>query len=144
MRQMKKKIIIAILVTLLLTAGIAFLISNNVIKGKEEEIAELKTQVADTKCLAFSQELKANSIITPEDIIAVDVKTTSLSSGYYEVDGNFTGNEGQAINHYLIYVDEDGISQDASETIALGDLYGRVVKSNVAENTLIMDSILYP
>lgn len=144
MRQMKKKIIIAILVTLLLTAGIAFLISNNVIKGKEEEIAELKTQVADTKCLAFSKELKADSIITPEDIIEVAVKTTSLSSGYYKLNKSLTGDEKQEIEHYLIYVDENGNSQDASEKITVGDLYGRVIKSNVAENTLIMDSILYP
>jgi len=138
MRQMKKKIIIAILITLLLTAGIAFLISNNVIKGKDEEIAQLKEQVADTKCLAFAKDLTADSIITQDDITQVSVKTTSLSSGCYEYSNNTTA------KHYLVIENDDGTKETSRTEMLIENLVGRVVKANVSANTLIIDSLLYP
>ena len=138
MRQMKKKIIIAIIVTLILTAAIAFVVSSQVIKGKEEEIQELQAQVVDTTCLAFSKDLKADSIITQDDITEVKIKLTSLASGTYKVsDGNvkhmITDDEGSLIES----------TANADLNLTKEDFVGRVVKANVSKNTLILDSLLY-
>jgi len=139
MRQMKKKIIIAIIVTLLLTATIAYVISHLVIKEKNEQIQMLQAQVVDTKCLAFANDLEADSIITQEDIIELDIKLANISSGTYKV---INGNSTNAI-HYTAFVDENGNEQKSEIRINREDLIGRVVKSNVSKNTLIQDSLLY-
>ena len=85
MRQMKKKIIIAIIVTLLLTATVAFTVSHFIIKDKDEQIAELNQRVVDTKCLAFANDLTVNSIITQSDLKEIEIKDSSVSSGTYKV-----------------------------------------------------------
>lgn len=139
MRQMRKKIIIAIIVTLLLTATVAFIASHLIIKGKDERIQELQAQAVDTKCLAFASDLEADSVITQADIIEVDIKLTSISSGTYKV---INGNSASAM-HYIAYEDENGNLQKSEITINREELVGRVIKSNVSKNTLIQDSLLY-
>lgn len=139
MRQMKKKMIIAIIVTLLLTAAIAFTINHFIVKGKDEEIAKLQSQVADTWCLGFAKDLKADSIITQDDLVAVEVKATTISSGSYQL----TSKNASKVKHRIFFTDEDGKVQDASYEMLKEDLVGRVIKANVSKNTLIMDSLLY-
>lgn len=138
MRQMRKKIIIAILVTLLLTAGIAFAINHFIVKAKNEEIAKLQAEVVDTECIAFANDLEADSIITQSDLKTVKIKMTSLSAGTYKANGN-------SIKHMIL--DENGklIESKVKEDKGLTkeSLVGRVVKSNVSMNTLVMDSLLY-
>ena len=138
MRQMKKKIIIAIIVTLLLTAAIAFAISHFVIKEKDAEILELQQQVVDTECLAFANDLKADSVITQSDLKTVQIKLTSLSAGTYKVNGN-------SIRHMILDSNDNLIESKAKDDLKLTkeSLVGRVVKSNVSTNTLVMDSLLY-
>ena len=142
MRQMKKKIIIAIIVTLILTAGIAFVLSNLALSAKDKEISELKVKIADSKCLAFASDLKADSIITQSDVKVVDMKRTSIASGgYYYKDGGW--------KYYTSFVDENGTSQESNQAYANVEkikesLVGRVVKANVSANTPVLDSLLYP
>lgn len=140
MRQMKKKMIIAIIITLLLTAGIAFAINHFIVKGKDEEIAKLQSQVADTWCLGFAKDLKADSIITQDDLIAVEVKATNLASGSYQL----LSQDDINVTHKVFFTDAEGQLQDASEEMLKANLIGRVVKANVSQNTLILDSLLYP
>lgn len=156
MRQMRKKIIIAILVTLLLTAGVAFAINHFIVKAKNEEIAELQALVVDTKCLAFANDLKADSIITQSDLKVVDIKMTSLSAGTYMVtdetinvqktdeNGACFEEEETIIKHMIL---KDGTLEEsqakADYNLTELDLVGRVVKSNVSANTVVMDSLLY-
>lgn len=138
MRQMRKKIIIAIIVTLLLTAGIAFAIGTIVIKGKDEKISELQVQAVDTSCLAFKNDLKENSIITQDDLTEIKIQLGSLSAGTYVVDGDF-------VKHMI--VDEEGTliesEVEADLEMTKEDFVGRVVKSNVTKNTIVSDSLLY-
>lgn len=146
MRQMKKKIIIAIIVTLFLTAGIAFLISNSALKKKDEKIEQLQLRAADTTCIAFANDLEADSIITQDDLQEIDIKLTNIASGTYkvgEVDSDEDGVFGDLV-HYIEFVDENGETQVSELEFNKKDLVGRVVKSNVSKNTLIMDSLLYP
>ena len=139
MRQMKKKIIIAIIVTLLLTAAVAFTVTHFIVKSKDEEIKTLQEQVVDTKCLAFANDLDAKSIITQSDLKEIDIKLTSISSGTYKVINGDTTN----VMHYISFVDEDGTTKTSNIKIKKEDLVGRVVKTNVSQNTLLMDSLLF-
>lgn len=136
MRQMRKKIIIAIIVTLLLTAAVAFTISHFAIKSKDERISELEAQAVDTKCLGFTKDLEADSIITQEDLKEVDIKFVSISSGTYIV-------EKDTIVHYTTFVDKEGKTRESRIRMKKEDLVGRVVKANVSKNTLLLDSLLY-
>lgn len=138
MRQMRKKIIIAIIVTLLLTAAIAFVISHFIIKGKDERITNLEAQVVDTTCLAFAKDLEADSIITQGDITEVKIKLASLPSGTYKVNGGkiihmITDEKGKIIESKL----------EADKELTKESLIGRVVKANVSKNTLFLDSLMY-
>lgn len=137
MRQMKKKVIIAVLVTLILVAAVAFAIGYFVVNGKNQQIAELESKVVDTKCIAFSRDLKANTVITQSDLTEVDVKESYMASGTYVVE-----NATEA-KHYITFIDEDGNQKDGSEKIKREDLIGRVIKANVSKNTLLLDSLLY-
>lgn len=143
MRQMKKKLIIAIIVTLLITAGIAFAINHFIVKAKNEEIAELQALVVDTQCVAFANELQADSVITQSDLKFVDIKMTSLSAGTYKK-ANDKEND---LSTYHMILDDDGklIESKVKEDKGLtrNSLVGRVVKANVSPNTLVMDSLLY-
>lgn len=140
MRQMKKKMIIAIIVTLLLTAGIAFAINHFIVKEKDERIAELETQVADTWCLGFAKDLKADSIITQDDLVAVEIKETTIASGSYQLKNK----KDTKVTHRIFFTDSDGKKQDASYEMLKEELIGRVIKANVSKNTLLSDSLLYP
>lgn len=139
MRQMKKKIIIAILVTLLLTAAVAFAIGSIMLKGKDETISDLRSQIVDTKCIAFASDLEADSIITQNDLVEIKMKLANLASGTYKVEGGY-------IKHMITNEDGELIESDViiDQDLTKEDLVGRVVKSNVSANTLVMDSLLYP
>jgi len=139
MRQMKKKIIIAIIVTLLLTASIAAVVTHFLVKDKNEQIAELEERVVDTKCLAFAKDLPVNSIITQSDLTEVEIKQTSVSSGTYKIiDGNI-----KDVMHYQVFVDDEGATKVSNIKIEKESLVGRVVKTNITKNTLVMDSLLF-
>lgn len=154
MRQMRKKIIIAIIVTLLLTAGTAFTIGFLVVKGKNTNIKELETRLADIKCVAFSKDLAADSIITPSDIIKIDYKESSLTNGCYfytkvkDENGKYEKDKkGEYIwefKKYVAYTDENGVLYTYSEPAFETSLYNRVVKTKVSVNMPILEALLYP
>lgn len=140
MRQMKKKIILSIIITALLVAGVAFALNHFAIKSKNEEIAELQKKVVNTKCLAFAKDLEADSIITQSDIIEVAIQEASLASGTYQVIDNDAAN----VIYYKIITNDEGQEAESKTKVLRESLIGRVIKSNVSKNTLIMDSLLYP
>lgn len=139
MRQMKKKIIIAIIVTLLLTAAVAVTIGFSIVKKKNEEINLLQEKIVDTECWAFASDLKADSIITQNDLKPIKMKLTNLAAGSYKAVGN---------NAVHMILDEETGSLIESQAkadlnLTMESFVGRVVKSNVSANTLVMDSLLY-
>ncbi len=153
MRQMRKKMVIAIILTLVLTALIAFAIGYMIVNSKNHKITALEKEKADITCLAFADNLGANSIITASDIKEIDYKQISLAGGsyYYEpkLDKNgkqieINGVKQRTLYHYYTYIDENGDYQEAKEPASIGDLLDRRVKATVYENTPILDAILYP
>ena len=131
MRQMRKKIIIAVLVTLILTVTIAFIANRAIINNKDKVIETLEKQVVDTRCLAFARDLDAKSVIKRSDIKQVDVKETSLATGTYIAKG------GDLAEHNIY------MERTKNPEVTLDDLVGRVLKTGVSKNTLIMDCVLF-
>ncbi len=138
MRQMRKRMIIAVLVTMILTLAVAGAIGYFIISNQNKTIDELNSLAASSKALAFSKEIKANSIITPSDITEIAVKDTSYAAGgYYKSEGS------SGFVHYIITKDDVGNNIENKISMKKEDLYGRVVKGNVSKNTPILDSLLY-
>jgi hypothetical protein len=135
---MRKKILIAIFVTLLLTLAIAGALGYFLISNKNRTIDELRELSASSKALAFAKDMKANYEITPSDIIEIAVKDSSFAAGgYYKADGS------SDFYHHIITKGDDGKDKLTKIKAKKEDLYGRIIKVNASKNTPILDSILY-
>ena len=138
MRQMRKKMIIAVIMTFIICAAIAFGVGYYIISGKNKTIADLNAKAASSFALAFSKDLTANSTIKPDDIIEISIKDSSFASGGY-----YKKTAGGKLQHYLITKNDVGASVTTTTDIKKEELYGRIVKDNVSKNTPILDSLLY-
>ena len=150
MRQKRtvRTIILTLIITLLLVGGVGFFFVNNIVKQKDARIVELEAQKADAKCYAFANDLREGSIITQYDLVPIDIKSISKTSGMYLTTGKTWTDENGEIHQYATrytsVVDADGIIHESEIDVLLDqELVGRVVKSNVSKNTPILDSLLY-
>ena len=139
----KKRTIKAVFITLILTVLIVgllvYFVGGNIIKEKDKKIADLGLQVSNIKAYAFSRDIKAGSTITPGDLKLISVTQESKSFGMYLEQGYYTGKEEQydQKGNVIGYLDKV-VPVDFYE-----DVYGRAVKNNVSENTVLLDSLLY-
>lgn len=154
MRQMKKKIIIAIIVTLLLTAAVAVAINYLIVKEKDTAITELEKQVADIRAMAFAVDLEADTTITQSVLKQIDYKQSSLANGAYfyekqkDEKGNYMKNSAGeyiwVLKQFVSGIDESGIPYTDSMYVSETDVIERVVKTNVSANTPVFETMLYP
>lgn len=138
MRQMRKKIILAIIVTFILCAIIAGGLGYYIVSGKNKTITDLQAKAASSFALAFARDLPANSTIKPNDIIEISIKDSSFASGGY-----YKKSASGKLQHYLIVKNDVGADKVSTTDIKKEDLYGRVIRDNVSKNTPILDSLLY-
>ena len=148
-RRKAKTALITFLITFLVVGLIAALICYKMVTTKQAQINQLLEERADVQCYAFSKDLLANTIITPDDITKIDYKSSSQTSGMYLVSGagpwmDASGVPHEYATHYIKTVDSYG-TENVSEMDVLVDdaIVGRMVKANVSKNTPVLDSNLY-
>ncbi|MBR3280385.1 MAG: hypothetical protein IKI57_00875 [Clostridia bacterium] len=160
-RRKAKTAIITFILTLLIVGAIAGFICWKLVSEKQMKIDELNLQKADGQVYAFSRDLKANTVITPDDITVIDIKSISKTSGMFLVatgnyiDDNGLGHslmtwkdsEGNLHNyaiHYVASTDKYGNELKSFTDVLIDEkIIGRMVKTNVAKNTPVLDSVLY-
>ena len=82
-RRRAKTALITFIVTFLVVAAIAGFICYKLVSDRQVIIDTLTAQKADAQVYAFARDLKANTIITMNDIKKIDIKSESKTSGMY-------------------------------------------------------------
>jgi len=157
----KKKVWPFILLTIILCTGIFAFIYNKSMQGKDEMIEKIKQDTLLRKGYAFARDLKANTMVTQEDIIPVSVFNTSIASGMYMTSDQLLNADNMTDNGVQSWPDKDGVkhpyvfhyvvSTDSSnkvtttyEKVLMDDaIVGRLLKFDVSKNTLVTDTVLF-
>lgn len=154
-KRMIRTIIITFILTALVVGGVFFFLMSNKEKGLNEQIKSLEAQQADKFYWVFAEDLKPGSVITPNNIKKVEVKETSLAIGMYvESDKPNTEDKyGNSLEWAGVFEGFNPVTDDKGNVVDYksifhdvlmeDEVYGRYVKSNVSENTPVMDSLLY-
>ena len=147
-RRKAKTALITFIITFLIVGLAAGFVCFKLVSAKQAEIDELTKQKADAKCWAFARDIKAGTIITQNDIKLIDFKDIYKASGMYmEAKGAWTDSNNVTHKYASRYINSKSLSgtDQKSNMLVIVDyeLIGRKVKSNVSENTPVLDSLLY-
>ena len=144
----RKRTVRAVLITLILTlvvvGGLVFFFGNKIISEKDQKIKQLEDKISPTKAYAFSRDIKAGNVITPDDIVLIDILNASRTSGMFlENSKTWTDAEGNVHKYADHYIKDENGNEATIPVIIDDEIVGRTVKANISEKTPVIDALLY-
>ena len=146
-RRQTKAAVFSAIITFVITALIAIIFMRNMDLKNKAAIAILQDRQANVEVFAFKRYIKADHILTADDISTIQFKDYYRAKGMFLSRKETLPDKKEIVNYekYVATSDRDGnvLYEQTVSYGGIGDLIGRVVKTNVSRNTPIVESLLY-